>query len=151
MIRRFIEKLTELRDHLDEYPESESNSESGQKPNLDREETTDSQQQLNTLSTKEHVLQNHRETQEALTDDLLLMAQRLRKQQAAFGDAIIKDNKLIDKTGEALSINADKMKNTSSKLGMYSRTRSGTTWLSIGAVLACFAGVFFMIGLIKLT
>lgn len=103
------------------------------------------------LSTQEHILQNHREAQESISDDLLVMAQALRENQTKFGQSILRDNDLIEKTGEALHINASKMRATGSRLGEYSRKSSSMCWLSVGAVLVAFVSFFIMIGIIRVT
>jgi hypothetical protein len=108
-------------------------------------------QSRSTLSTQEHILQEHRSQQESLTDDLLSMAQTLRKNQSDFGKAISADNELIERTGEALNRNADRMKATGGRLGQYAKKSSGTTCLSLVAILVALLGVVFMIGVIKVT
>lgn len=103
------------------------------------------------LTEQEHVLQNHREAQESISDDLLQMAQSLRQNQVMFSEAILKDTQLIEKTGEALQINATKMKSAGTRLSEYTRKSSSMCWLSVGAVLVAFVSFFIMIGIIKVT
>ena len=103
------------------------------------------------LSTHEHILQNHREAQEAITDDLLQMATTLRQNQTKFGEAILKDNSLIEKTAEALNVNAGRMKTTGTKLSEYSRKSTSMCWLSVGAVVVAVVAFFITIGLIRVT
>ena len=103
------------------------------------------------LTEQEHVLQNHREAQESISDDLLQMAQSLRQNQVMFSEAILKDTQLIEKTGEALQINATKMKSAGTRLREYTRKSSSMCWLSVGAVLVAFVSFFIMIGIIKVT
>lgn len=103
------------------------------------------------LTTQEHILQNHRETQQTISDDLLTMAQTLRKSQEAFGQAIGADNDLIDKTGEALNRNADKMKNTGGRLSQYTRKSSWSWMYTYLAILIAFVSFLVTIGLIRIT
>ncbi|ORY81428.1 hypothetical protein BCR37DRAFT_380331 [Protomyces lactucae-debilis] len=79
------------------------------------------------------------------------MAQTLRQKQTEFGKAITADNELIEKTGEALNRNADRMKATGGRLGQYAKKSSSTTCLSLVAILVALLGVIFMIGVIKVT
>lgn len=100
-------------------------------------------------STQEHILQNHREAQESISDDLLKMAKTLRESQETFGAAISADNELIEKTGEALHVNADKMKRTGGRLSQYSR-KSGWSWLyTYLAIFVAFLAFFVTIGIMK--
>ncbi|BFZ55625.1 hypothetical protein PYCC9005_002666 [Savitreella phatthalungensis] len=100
---------------------------------------------------EEKVLEDDRETQDRISEELLEMARALRASQVKFGEAITKDNALIDKVGEALSQNAGKMTSAGKRLGKYSKTSSGTTWLSFGAIAVVFLSIFLMIPIIKLT
>lgn len=103
------------------------------------------------LESEEHVLQHHRETQESLSDDLLLMAQTLRQNQQTFGDRIAADDGLIEKTGEALDRNASKMKQTGGRLSKYTR-KSGWSWVyTYLAILVAFVSFLITVGLIRIT
>lgn len=99
----------------------------------------------------EEVLQEQRQTQERITEDLLEMARALRQSQQAFGASMEKDDRLIELASEALNRNVGKMTSTGQRLGKYSKQSTSTTWLSLGAIGVVFAAIFIMIPIIKLT
>ena len=103
------------------------------------------------LSTQEHILQNHRETQEHISDDLLSMAQALKENQTKFGNAVAADNELIEKTGEALQINSGRMKQTGGRLSKYSRKNSWSWMYTYLAILVALVAFLITTGLIRIT
>lgn len=104
-----------------------------------------------TLSTQEHILQNHREAQDSMSDDLLVMARNLRDAQEAFGRAVAADNDLIDNTGEALQKNSESMKRTGNKLSQYSRQSSWSCWYTLITVVVALVAFMMTYVLILLT
>lgn len=103
------------------------------------------------LTTEEHILQNHREVQESISDDLLVMARNLRKTQEAFGRAVVADNELIDNTGEALYKNSESMKRTGGKLSQYTRQSSWSCWYTLITVVVALVAFMMTYVLILVT
>lgn len=103
------------------------------------------------LSTEEHVLQNHREAQGDLSEQLLTMAQTLRVSQQKFGESIVADNDLIAQTGEALERNSGKMQQTGGRLSKYSKKSSWSWVYTYLAILVAISAFLVTIGIIRVT
>ncbi|CCG82886.1 SNARE Slt1 [Taphrina deformans PYCC 5710] len=103
------------------------------------------------LSTEEHVLQNHRETQGDLSEELLTMARTLRASQQKFGESIVADNELIAQTGDALERNSGRMQQTGGRLSKYSRKSSWSWVYTYLAILVAISAFLVTIGIIRVT
>lgn len=113
--------------------------------------TPDKDAQDPALTTQEHILQNHREVRDTMSDDLLVMARNLRESQEAFSRAVVADNDLIDSTGEALEKNAQSLKRTGGKLSQYSRQSSWSCWYTLTTVVVALVAFMMTYVLILIT
>ena len=104
-----------------------------------------------TDSTVNTLLQSSRGIQDSLSGELLRMASILRKNTEAFADALERDRKLIEVTGEQLAGNLDLMTRTRGRLGEYSRKARGLGWFTLGCILMVIVAWVWVFVLIKLT
>lgn len=95
--------------------------------------------------------ESDRATHDSLSSELLRMAGVLKANSYAFADALERDRKLVEATGEKLQGNLDLMTRTRGQLAVYAKQARGMGWATLGAVaVVCMSWVLMFI-LIKLT
>ncbi|KAJ1674353.1 hypothetical protein EV182_003452, partial [Spiromyces aspiralis] len=97
----------------------------------------------------ERLLQNQRQTQSELTDQLLKMAESLKSNSLTFGEMLTQDEKLMEETGEAISSNLGRLKTQGGRLGIYRSKAWKTTGFTWGLVFFVILTTFIMILFIK--
>ena len=97
------------------------------------------------------ILQSDRATHDALSSELLRMAQVLKSNSLAFADALERDRLLVEKAGHDLASNLDLMTRTRGKLGIYSKKARSMGCFTLSALLLVLLSWVTMFFVIRLT
>ncbi|KAI8843290.1 membrane fusion protein Use1-domain-containing protein [Chytriomyces cf. hyalinus JEL632] len=88
-----------------------------------------------TDSDDSRVLKEQVKAQEALSEDLIKLAQRLKENSLLFGDTLKADKEVLDDTHDALNANVTKISSQNSKLTTLLQQTRGNCFMITGAVL----------------
>ncbi|CAG8574220.1 2534_t:CDS:2 [Paraglomus brasilianum] len=115
------------------------NSQSLQEKRLDLFSSAISNRRKNAQETSDEststqsVLQHHRQIQSELTDDLVSLAERLKMNSLAFGDILVRDEKVIDDAQTVVNSNLDRLRNEGGRLRQYTlQSRKTTCFVWVG-------------------
>lgn len=97
------------------------------------------------------LLTSDRNTQEALSTELLRMAGVLKNQSVSFSSALERDRKLLESADEKLLQNLDIMTKTRGRLGEYAHKARGMGWFTLGTVIMVVVSWVVMFVVIRLT
>lgn len=97
------------------------------------------------------LLSSDRNTQEALSTELLRMAGVLKNQSVSFSSALERDRKLLESADEKLLQNLDIMTKTRGRLGEYAHKARGMGWFTLGTVIMVVISWVVMFVVIRLT
>ncbi|TDL25947.1 hypothetical protein BD410DRAFT_895417 [Rickenella mellea] len=89
--------------------------------------------------------------QTGLSDQLLLMAQQLKRNAQHFSGSLAKDQGVLQETGEKIEENFGTMQKERVRLRDHSGKSRGTTWLVMLSIVVVFASFFLMFFVIRLT
>lgn len=96
------------------------------------------------------VLQTDSQIHDALSSELLRMAGVLKRNTAAFGDALERDRQLVEQAGTRLDHNLSLMTRTRGQLGVVSKKARSMGWftlLSMAMVFVSWVGMYIVIRL----
>ncbi|KAI9033272.1 membrane fusion protein Use1-domain-containing protein [Hyaloraphidium curvatum] len=99
-------------------------------------------------ASREAILAHHRQTQDALANDLVSMAQALKTNALNFGQLMERDRKVIEEADTLLTANLSKTQQEGSRLKALNSSTRWTTlysWLVIIFVSIVFAGTYTFI------
>lgn len=99
----------------------------------------------------ERLRQNHRATEEELTNELSQMANQLKRNAHHFGQVLGEDRNIIEANATRLERNHEQMKKEGGRLGEVSIRGRQMTWFTIFAVAAVMVAWFMMFVIIRLT
>ncbi|KAJ3235002.1 hypothetical protein HDU81_000947 [Chytriomyces hyalinus] len=88
-----------------------------------------------TDSDDSRVLKEQVKAQEALSEDLIKLAQRLKENSLLFGDTLKADKEVLDDTHDALNSNVTRISSQNSKLTTLLQQTRGNCFMITGAVL----------------
>lgn len=135
-------------DEFDEYSQpSKSSVNQAEKSNHSYPPT----QASPTSGGDDSLLQSDRQTQDALSTELLRMASRLKANSLSFAEALERDRKLVEATGEKLQGNLDLMTRTRGRLGEYAKSARSLGWFTFGSILVVIVSWVMLFIVIKLT
>lgn len=135
----------EEQDEFDEYNQAPKSSSHSYPPNQSSSTTDDNG------GGEDSLLQSDRKIQDALSSELLRMASRLKANSLSFAEALERDRKLVESTGEKLQGNLDLMTRTRGRLGDYAKKARGLGWFTFGSILVVIFSWVLLFVVIKLT
>lgn len=96
-------------------------------------------------------LQNSQQIQQELSDQLAQMATQLKRNAHHFTKALEDDKSVMELAEEKLDSNLGTMTKERGRLGTYSSSSRGTTWMTFGIVIFVFLVFMMMVAMIRLT
>ncbi|WFD31109.1 hypothetical protein MSPP1_002142 [Malassezia sp. CBS 17886] len=96
-------------------------------------------------------LQSDRGVQDALSSELLRMASVLKRNSAAFTDALERDRKLVEETTGRLDNNLTLMTRTRGQLGVFSKKARSMGWFTVTSIVMVLLSWAVMFVVIRLT
>ncbi|WFC97335.1 hypothetical protein MYAM1_000045 [Malassezia yamatoensis] len=95
--------------------------------------------------------QSDKQIKEALSSELLRMARVLRRNTAAFGEALERDRVLVEQAGTRLDQNLSLMTRTRGQLGVFSKKARSMGWFTLLSMAMVFVSWVAMYIVIRLT
>ncbi|WFD08136.1 hypothetical protein MVES1_003506 [Malassezia vespertilionis] len=99
----------------------------------------------------EPTLQSDRKIHDALSNELLRMAGVLKRNTAAFAQAMEHDRVLVEQAGTRLDQNLSLMTRTRGQLGAFSKKARNMGWFTLGSIVAVMLSWALMFVVIRLT
>ncbi|CAK7275148.1 hypothetical protein SEPCBS119000_006547 [Sporothrix epigloea] len=103
-----------------------------------------------TLSTEEAVLDHHRREQEALSEDILRLAQALKEKSLTTSRMLEDDKDILDRVGEGMNITTDNLSAASRSMSVLTRMTEGKGWWGRMMLLGIVYGLMLLLLLLFL-
>ena len=102
-------------------------------------------------ATEEAVLDRHRAEQEALTEDMLRMARKLKENSIATGQQLEEDNKVLARVGQGLDTTNAGMESAGKRMSSLARMTEGKGWWGRMLLFAMVWGMMVLLLVVFLT